>query len=348
MVIFLICFTSLLLVATLIPLIKEEYWIFRIFEYPRLQKLVLTISCIVLWLFFLSEKNLFHLMMFGALVLNAFYLIYLIFPFTRLAKVQVLRIDHEIATNGISVMIANVYQDNDNYSGCLREVTKANPDVLLLVEVDAKWDLETKELEKEYRFSVKMPLENTYGMILYSKLDLEDATIHYLVEEGIPSIHTKIILKNQQRIQLFAVHPTPPVPNENPSSAERDKELLMIADLAKKSKIPVIVIGDLNDVAWSFTTKLFLKMSGLLDPRRGRGFFNTFHAHYPFLRFPLDHAFISTDLKLKKIKRMNNFNSDHFPMFLSLQYEEKAKSQQESMQPDANDIETAEKKKNAV
>ena len=348
MVIFLICFTSLLLVATLIPLIKEEYWIFRIFEYPRLQKLVLTISCIVLWLFFLSEKNLFHLMMFGALVLNAFYLIYLIFPFTRLAKVQVLRIDHEIATNGISVMIANVYQDNDNYSGCLREVTKANPDVLLLVEVDAKWDLETKELEKEYRFSVKMPLENTYGMILYSKLDLEDATIHYLVEEGIPSIHTKIILKNQQRIQLFAVHPTPPVPNENPSSAERDKELLMIADLAKKSKIPVIVIGDLNDVAWSFTTKLFLKMSGLLDPRRGRGFFNTFHAHYPFLRFPLDHAFISTDLKLKKIKRMNNFNSDHFPMFLSLQYEEKAKSEQESMQPDANDIETAEKKKNAV
>ena len=348
MVIFLICFTSLLLVATLIPLIKEEYWIFRIFEYPRLQKLVLTISCIVFWLFFLSEKNLFHLMMFGALVLNAFYLIYLIFPFTRLAKVQVLRIDHEIATNGISVMIANVYQDNDNYSGCLREVTKANPDVLLLVEVDAKWDLETKELEKEYRFSVKMPLENTYGMILYSKLDLEDATIHYLVEEGIPSIHTKIILKNQQRIQLFAVHPTPPVPNENPSSAERDKELLMIADLAKKSKIPVIVIGDLNDVAWSFTTKLFLKMSGLLDPRRGRGFFNTFHAHYPFLRFPLDHAFISTDLKLKKIKRMNNFNSDHFPMFLSLQYEEKAKSEQESMQPDANDIETAEKKKNAV
>ena len=348
MVIFLICFTSLLLVATLIPLIKEEYWIFRIFEYPRLQKLVLTISCIVLWLFFLSEKNLFHLMMFGALVLNVFYLIYLIFPFTRLAKVQVLRIDHEIATNGISVMIANVYQDNDNYSGCLREVTKANPDVLLLVEVDAKWDLETKELEKEYRFSVKMPLENTYGMILYSKLDLEDATIHYLVEEGIPSIHTKIILKNQQRIQLFAVHPTPPVPNENPSSAERDKELLMIADLAKKSKIPVIVIGDLNDVAWSFTTKLFLKMSGLLDPRRGRGFFNTFHAHYPFLRFPLDHAFISTDLKLKKIKRMNNFNSDHFPMFLSLQYEEKAKSEQESMQPDANDIETAEKKKNAV
>lgn len=348
MVVFLICFTCLLLISTLIPFVKKEYWIFRIFEYPRLQKLVLTIFCIVLWFFFISIKNTAHLILLGLLILNASYLIYLILPFTKLAKLQVLKIEHEIHDSGISLMIANVYQDNKNYSGCLAEVSKANPDVLLLVEVDAKWDSATKELENEYPFSVKIPLENTYGMILYSKLELEDSTIHFLVEEGIPSIHTKIKLKNNQLIQLFAVHPTPPVPNENPSSAERDKELLLVADLAKKSKIPVIVIGDLNDVAWSFTTKLFLKMSGLLDPRRGRGFFNTFHAHYFFLRFPLDHAFISTDLKLKKIQRMDNFNSDHFPMFLSLQYEEQAKSEQESMQPDADDIETAEKKKNAV
>ena len=348
MVVFLICFTSLLLISTLIPFVKKEYWIFRIFEYPRLQKLMLTILCIILWFFFLSQKNNTHFILLALLLLNVFYLIYLIFPFTPLAKVQVLKIDREISNNGISVMIANVYQENKNYNGCLVEVSKANPDVLLLVETGTKWELETRVLENEYPFSVKIPLDNTYGMILYSKFELQDACIHYLVEEGVPSIHTKIKLKNNKLIQLYAVHPTPPVPNENPTSAERDKELLLIADLAKKSEIPVIVIGDLNDVAWSFTTKLFLKMSGLLDPRRGRGFFNTFHAHYFFLRFPLDHAFISVDLKLKKIQRMDNFNSDHFPMYLSLQYEEQAKEEQESMQPDADDIETAEKKKNAV
>jgi endonuclease/exonuclease/phosphatase (EEP) superfamily protein YafD len=103
------------------------------------------------------------------------------------------------------------------------------------------------------------------------------------------------------------VHPTPPVPNENPRSTERDKELLLVADLAKASDLPVIVIGDLNDVAWSYTTELFLKMSGLIDPRRGRGFYNSFHAHYPFLRFPLDHAFISTDFKLKGYQTVIQF-----------------------------------------
>jgi len=60
------------------------------------------------------------------------------------------------------------------------------------------------------------------------------------------------------------VHPTPLVHNENPFSEERDKELLMVADLAKASKMPVIVIGNVNDVAWSYTTTLFFKMSGLL------------------------------------------------------------------------------------
>lgn len=344
----LICITSALLLATLIPFIKNEYWIFRIFEYPRLQKLVANCLCLLFWTYYLSVDNTIALIFFIAVIINTGYLIYLILPFTKLSTVQVLKITKLIEDNGISVMIANVYQDNTNYSGCLNEISKVNPDIVLLLETDSKWENGIKILEKEFTHTIKVPSENTYGMLLYSKLPLEDSQIKYLVEDEIPSIHTKVVLKNGTVVQLYAVHPTPPVPNENPTSKERDKELLLIADLVKETKIPVIVIGDLNDVAWSYTTQLFLKMSGLLDPRRGRGFFNTFNAHYPFMRFPLDHAFISEDLKLKRIQRLNNFNSDHFPMFISLQYEAKAKLEQEGMQPDADDIEAAAEKKTQV
>lgn len=320
----------------------------RICEYPRLQKLVANILALVLLTFYIGEKDIVILIFSGAMMLNASYLIYLIAPFTKMAKLQVLPIDHEIPENGISLMIANVFQDNTNYKGCLNEISRVNPDVVLLLETDVEWQNQTKKLSTDFPFNVSVPLDNKYGMLLFSKLKLENSKVHYMVENDIPSIHTEVILRNGSSFQLYAVHPTPPVPNENPTSKERDKELLLVAELAKKSKIPVIVIGDLNDVAWSYTTELFLKMSGLLDPRRGRGFFNTFNAHYPFLRFPLDHTFISLDWKLKKIERLNNFDSDHFPIFISLQYEKQARLEQEPLTPDEKDAEVAEEKKQQV
>lgn len=344
----LLIFCSLLIIITLLPFVKKEYWVFRVCEYPRIQKLVLSIIAILLLLVYFPKKETIILIYLGLMVLNASYLLYLILPFTPLSKKQVLNIEKENPDNEIKLMISNVLQDNTNYRGCLQEIQRVQPNLLLLLETNSIWEKETNILAEQFPFQVKVPLENKYGMIMYSKFELQNTAVHYMVESDIPSIHTEVILPSGKVFQLFAVHPTPPVPNENPTSKERDKELLLVAELAKASKLPVIVIGDLNDVAWSYTTKLFLKMSELLDPRKGRGFFNTFHAHYPFLRFPLDHAFISVDWKLKQIRRLNNFDSDHFPIFISLQYEKNAHLEQEPLKPDADDVELAEEKKEQI
>ena len=345
---FTIVFAILLLIFTLLPFIKNDYWVFRVFDYPRLQKFTASCVCLFLLINYFDKSDEVHWVLTIAMVANIAYLCFIITPFTKFGKKQVMRVSSDLPDQSLSIMITNVFEDNTNSKGCLTEISKANPDIVLLLETSHRWDNETAELTNEYPYSVKVPIDNTYGMLLYSKLELKDAEIKFMVETDIPSIHTKVILKNGQQVQLYAVHPTPPVPNENPRSTERDKELLLIADLAKENHLPVIVIGDLNDVAWSYTTELFLKMSGLLDPRRGRGFYNSFNAHYPFMRFPLDHAFISTDFKLKDMRRLSNFDSDHFPIFINLQYEAKADDEQESMQPDADDIEMAEEKKAKV
>ncbi|RWY50981.1 endonuclease [Mucilaginibacter gilvus] len=346
--IFLIAFSVLLISFTLLSIIKHQYWIFRIFDYPRLQKLVLSVVCFVLFASFFKGSAVVSYIFLILLFCNITYLLTQIIPFTILGRKQVLKANKDIPNQSLCIMIANVFQHNTNTAGCLKEIARYNPDVVLLLETNKRWDNQTAELAKVYPYEVKVALENTYGMLLYSKLKLEDAEVKYMVEDDIPSIHTVIVLDGGVKIKLFAVHPTPPVPNENPRSTERDKELLLIADLAKASDLPVVVIGDLNDVAWSYTTELFLKMSGLIDPRRGRGFYNTFHAHYPIIRFPLDHAFLSTDLKLKSMKRLSNFDSDHFPIYISLQYEKAAADQQDSMTPDLGDIEMAAEKKEAI
>ena len=306
---------------------------------------MLTLICLVLFIFFYPKRNIVYWLFIAGITLNALYLLYNILPFTVFGKKHIYNVNHYKKGEGLSIMIANVYQDNKDTKGCLEEIYKADPDVVFLLETNKRWEQGTIDLENKYPYNVKVPKENTYGMLLYSKLELSNAEVKYLVEDDIPSIHTDVILENGKTIRLFGLHPTPPVPNENPRSTERDKELLIVADIVKKSKHPVVVIGDLNDVAWSYTTELFLKMSGLLDPRRGRGFYNSFHAHYFFMRFPLDHAFISTEFKLRSLKRLHNFGSDHFPIYLDIQYEADASSQQHSMNADADEKQEAEEKK---
>ena len=104
-----------------------------------------------------------------------------------------------------------------------------------------------------------------------------------------------------------------------------------------------IVMGDLNDVAWSRTTRLFQRISGLLDPRVGRHFVNTFHADYPLLRWSLDHIFHSTDFALVRMKRLPHIGSDHFPVYVVLQTGRVFEQVQEELeQTDADEQEAQE------
>ena len=280
------------------------------------------------------------------LVLNIGYLSFQVYPFTFLAKKQVIRTLNYTPEKCIDLFIGNVYQDNRQAKKYLESIKSLDPALILLVETDAWWTEQAEVFEKTYPYRLLVPLENTYGMLLYSKFELIDASVKFLVEEDIPSVHTCIKLPSGDLIRFHGLHPTPPVPGENPKSTERDKEILKVAKSAKNSKLPVIVAGDLNDVAWSYTTLLFSKISGLLDPRRGRGFFNTFNAKHKLMRFPLDHIFCSNDFTLLDIKRLSNCGSDHFPMYIKLQYEPRAAAIQEEPQADSSDLKTASEKIN--
>jgi endonuclease/exonuclease/phosphatase (EEP) superfamily protein YafD len=92
-----------------------------------------------------------------------------------------------------------------------------------------------------------------------------------------------------------------------------------------QSHRPALVAGDLNDVAWSHTSRLFRRIAQMLDPRVGRGIYSTFHVRYWFLCWPLDHIFIKYGDKgnnntflLRRLQRLPAFGSDHFPIFIAL------------------------------
>jgi endonuclease/exonuclease/phosphatase (EEP) superfamily protein YafD len=98
---------------------------------------------------------------------------------------------------------------------------------------------------------------------------------------------------------------------------------------------PVVVAGDFNDVPWSYVTLMMRRISGLLDPRIGRGPYNTFHTRYPFFRCPIDHVLHSAHFSLRRLERGPDVGSDHYPFLADLQLEPHAVEVHE--RPYAND-----------
>lgn len=335
---------SLLIVFTLIPILKNEAWWVRDFDFPRLQLFFIAVFIFFLEAVFLPYAESTTWVISTLTLACAIYQACWIAPYTIFFPKEVKNASDLDQMGRIKVLVANVLTPNKKADELLHIVHQYQPDVLGLVETDKWWQEKLDVLENEYPFTLKCPLDNLYGMHLYSKLPLKDTKIQFLVEDDVPSMHVLLELSCGKNVRLHCVHPAPPSPSENETSSERDAELIVVGKSVAESKLPVIVTGDLNDVAWSATTRLFRKISGLLDPRVGRGMFSTFHAKYPFLRWPLDHFFHSAHFTVVRIIRLPYFGSDHFPIFIELAYNPNDGAEQNGLEADEEDEEWAEEK----
>jgi endonuclease/exonuclease/phosphatase (EEP) superfamily protein YafD len=220
----------------------------------------------------------------------------------------------------LRVLVVNVLMTNRTADQLFALIRQHEPDVILAVETDAWWGTHFEKLAPAYPERLVHLLENTYGMLLYSKLELLEPEIRFLLKPDIPSIRTGVRLRSGESVRLYCLHPEPPSPSEADTSLPRDAELVLVGREAAAAGGPTIVAGDLNDVAWSHTSRLFRRISRLLDPRIGRGMFNTFHAGYWLVRWPLDHVFVSEEFALHAIRRLPAFGSDHFPIMIDLEH----------------------------
>ncbi|RXG15430.1 endonuclease/exonuclease/phosphatase (EEP) superfamily protein YafD [Leeuwenhoekiella aestuarii] len=329
-------------VLTLVPFVAADYWWIRVFDFPHMQLTIFTAIATIAYLMKFDIKwakdYAFMAIMIACLTLQAIK----IYPYTPISPFEVLNSTEDNTESQFSVLVSNVLQKNKNHKLLLKEVKQKDPDILLLLEADTVWlNAVNNKLKEEYPFYRGAPISNTYGMLLYSKLPLINPEVHYLIDDSIPSIDAQVQLKSGDKIQLYAIHPTPPMPQHNTRSTDRDAEMMKTAFKSRKSKLPVLVIGDFNDVAWSESTELFKEVSELLDLRIGRGLFNTFSADSNIMRWPLDHIFVSEHFRAVEVLRGYDIDSDHFPAYAKLSLEPEGKDYQLPKLPTESQLKNA-------
>ena len=309
----LVILALLLIFVSILPIWWTDLWWVRLWDFPRLQVAgLLAIVGAGLWFVKLGRWRWPLIVAVGATL--AWQISHFLAYFPPYPK-QVASVSSCAAGRQFSLMNANVLQTNRDYAALLRMVQERNPDILLLLETDQAWEKAIEPLRDRYPYRVSEAIPNTYGLILMSRLPMDGRILHRL-QPDIPSADATIRLGDGSPIRLHAIHPEPPLPGDD--SGERDAELVLVGRQVRDEGRASIVIGDLNDVAWSRTSGLFRRVGGMSDPRVGRGLYPTFNAKYPLLRWPLDHLFVSPHFEVMELDLLSDIGSDHFPIFFRL------------------------------
>jgi endonuclease/exonuclease/phosphatase (EEP) superfamily protein YafD len=335
----LLAVTAVLALGTVLPVVRKPYWWIRSFDFPRLQIAALALGALAA-LAAVSRAR-------GPEPLDGWALATLaavvafqtarMLPYSPLWRVQTVRAEAPDRDRSLRLVVSNVLMTNRDGARWLRTIRAEDPDVVAAVETDAWWAETAGALRETHPHTVLLPQDDTYGMCVFSRLPIVEHTVEHLVEPEVPSLFLTLRLPSGEPLHLVVLHPRPPRPDVGQDSTLRDAELVLAARRVARMGPPVVVCGDLNDVAWSETTTLFQRIAGVLDPRVGRGLFSTFHANHRLLRYPLDHVFHTPDLALVRLARLGHVGSDHFPMAIELALCARAEAEQDAPEetPDA-------------
>ncbi|MBN8249354.1 MAG: endonuclease/exonuclease/phosphatase family protein [Verrucomicrobia bacterium] len=218
----------------------------------------------------------------------------------------------------VRLVSLNVHTANRAFGRVLDYLRQEDPDLILLLEVDAHWMRELAILTNGYPTLVADVREDNFGIALFSRRPLTAPEVVMLEGSEVPSIIAGIAL-GERRLQLLGTHPVPPA---SPDGArERDAQLLSIGRWAAEHRGAAVVLGDLNVTPWSPVFHALLREGRLRRPHPGWGIVATWQLQNPLISLPLDHCLVSPGIAVTRLTVGPEVGSDHRPLSVELAWE---------------------------
>ncbi len=215
-------------------------------------------------------------------------------------------------TSAIRAMLLNVNTRLGDPERVKSIVSKVDPDILVLEEINSQWISDLAWLKNSHPYSISRPREDSFGIVLFSKLPLVDSEVVYIGNAEVPSILATIEIEEME-LRVVATHPLPPAGREY--SRARNEQLEILPNYIR-SPHHVLLIGDLNTTPWSYHFRRLLKSTGLKDSAQGFGVQPTWPSHNPLFRIPIDHCLHSSGISVVDRQIGENVSSDHYPLIV--------------------------------
>lgn len=215
----------------------------------------------------------------------------------------------------LRLVLVNVNHWNRDYERTRAFLSRVEPDVLLLEEVDAAWMDALDDVMKELPFGLEDYRSDPFGIALRSRYPV-DGEVRHLSERN-PSILGEIRTPTGA-LSFVGTHPFAPT---SPERAQlRDDQLRQIAAWSKSKTRsgPVVVLGDLNTTSFGQAFRALLTESGLRDASRGRRFTWSWPSSFWPFAITIDHCLVSDDIEVIDRRIGPNVGSDHYPLIVDI------------------------------
>ncbi|MEO8733318.1 MAG: endonuclease/exonuclease/phosphatase family protein [Flavobacteriales bacterium] len=205
----------------------------------------------------------------------------------------------------LSVAQMNLYQYNDRHKDVLQTARGTHADLISFQEVYSVWaQVLAKGLGALYPYSRIELQHDCYGIAVFSKLPMLGTEV---LRIGTRPAITAEVRTAEGAVRILAVHTTSP--GSYGEFRDREKQLVWLADLVEASKIPTVVLGDLNTASWDsafrqLCSKAHLKEGGGA-PRA------TWPATVGLPLTPLDHVLVTPQLGVSSTRSFPIPGSDH-------------------------------------
>lgn len=224
----------------------------------------------------------------------------------------------QASEHSISVYYANVERGNafapENIK---RDVERYLPDVVALVEATPRFVSKLPSIEG-YSYQFNAVEDSHFGILIFSKYPLSETKHLYDYDEFVRVYNGEILLPNGP-LSFLVVHPPPPVFEE--SWSLHTKILREIANKSRASKLPILVVGDLNATPNSYAYLEMLKAGKLVNAMEasGAGWKPTWNMHSSVIRLPIDYVLYSPSVILNSFQVLTGIGSDHLPLLATIE-----------------------------
>lgn len=210
----------------------------------------------------------------------------------------------------LKALLANVYFHNGRHDPLLEYVRGAQPDVAVFLEVTPGWGEALRTLADSLPYQAhagevfvasRKPLLGLHALPLSATGAM---AVVFFVDAGAGPV------------AIIGAHTNWPLGAK--IAASRNRELSMLADMARATPGPVLLLGDLNITAFSPVFPALLAQAGLADCAAGQGYHPTWPAQFPPLYMQIDHCLAGAGLEVTEFATGPYVGSDHYPLEVTL------------------------------